>query len=261
MTEKIWFKDGLFWRHQLSTDYGDLIHNTQSRNYELKLDDWWVYRSLEESARLLNENKRWPDRFNEPEDYKYRLAWLFMDFIRDALKIVGIHINIKERAQNDMTRDPYIALYNEAVYLGRVDIIESTPMNWYLWRPSVWAWRKYLITKDKRCLRRYRFWDRFTSSKKPYVINLRRLMEEAINNLTVKLYKVPDRTWVRVWDNVMAPIGSPAINKGDILFFHHLDGMYSLCSKDESHVPGNSIYLSATTDVEIIKFSQHGKRT
>jgi hypothetical protein len=62
----------------------------------------------------------------------------------------------------------------------------------------------------------------------------------------MKLYEVPDKTRVRVLDDIQTPVGSPEIKKGDILFFHHIDGMYSYCERD-----GEVVHLTAWAEVEI----------
>lgn len=65
----------------------------------------------------------------------------------------------------------------------------------------------------------------------------------------MKLYDVPRETFVRVLDDIKIPIGSKSILKGDIIFFDHLDGMYSFClDKDKKEI----IHLAAFSDVEIL---------
>lgn len=51
----------------------------------------------------------------------------------------------------------------------------------------------------------------------------------------VKLFKVPRNSRIKV--------------NGIELSFHHIDGMYSLCSDDK----GNYIHLAAWTEVEVLK--------
>lgn len=66
----------------------------------------------------------------------------------------------------------------------------------------------------------------------------------------MKLYDVPRETYVKVLENALVPPGSPKINKGDVIFFDHLDGMYSLClDKDKKYY----LHLSASAEVEIVK--------
>lgn len=51
----------------------------------------------------------------------------------------------------------------------------------------------------------------------------------------MKLYEIPPKTWVRLEDN-------------SILFFDHLDGMYSYCLTEDKQVA----HPVAWTEVEII---------
>ena len=64
----------------------------------------------------------------------------------------------------------------------------------------------------------------------------------------MKLYEVPRNTGIRVLEEGTVPPAAPAIHKGDILRFHEIDGMYSVCYRGEERV-----YLAAYTEVEIIE--------
>lgn len=65
----------------------------------------------------------------------------------------------------------------------------------------------------------------------------------------MKLYQVPRKTKIRLImeDNDSPPASLPLL-KDDILFFDHLDGMYSFCI-DEL---GNIVHLAGYTEVEIV---------
>jgi len=60
----------------------------------------------------------------------------------------------------------------------------------------------------------------------------------------MKLYKVPNKTWVRVIDDG---------DHIDEVFFDHIDGAYSLCYTER----GMPCHYSATTEVEIISDSRN----
>ena len=64
----------------------------------------------------------------------------------------------------------------------------------------------------------------------------------------MKLYDVPDNSKIKVLDDIKVPPGAPPINKGDILLFDHIDGMYSYCK----NMNGELVHLVAWADVEII---------
>ena len=68
--------------------------------------------------------------------------------------------------------------------------------------------------------------------------------------MTIKLYDVPRDTWVQVVDNKGAvPPDGLSINSGELLHFHHIDGMYSLCTNLE----GMYVHLAAWTEVAIVE--------
>jgi len=86
----------------------------------------------------------------------------------------------------------------------------------------------------------------------------------------MKLYDVPRNSYVRVSliqdedkaisqskgesSEVRTPISSPEINSGQLIYFCHVDGMYSLCYEvDEVTMErGNSCHMAAWTEVEIV---------
>jgi len=65
----------------------------------------------------------------------------------------------------------------------------------------------------------------------------------------MKLYDVPRNSFIKIIDDeVKLPIGNHHDKEnGNILFFDHIDGMYSLCND----VLNNYIHLVAWTEVEI----------
>jgi len=65
----------------------------------------------------------------------------------------------------------------------------------------------------------------------------------------MKLYDVPRGSKIRVVDRDMSvPPGAPAIKTDDVVYFDHLDGMYSFC-QDEN---GRVVHLAGWTEVEIV---------
>ena len=70
----------------------------------------------------------------------------------------------------------------------------------------------------------------------------------------MKLYDVPNRTYIRVIDKIKIPPAAPIIKKNDVLFFDHIDGMYSYCKNSNNTV----VHLVAWAEVEIVTDkSQH----
>lgn len=65
----------------------------------------------------------------------------------------------------------------------------------------------------------------------------------------MKLYDVPRESYIRVLEDVYTPPGSPKIKAGDVIFFDHIDGMYSFCmDKDKKYV----LHLAAFSEVELV---------
>ena len=66
----------------------------------------------------------------------------------------------------------------------------------------------------------------------------------------MKLYDCYRNTMVRVLDElVTVPPGAPGIQHGEILKFHHIDGMYSYCQNEEGEV----VHLPAWSEVEYVE--------
>ena len=124
-----WYKDGFYWRHPDSGDAGDLIFNTLSRIIDMDDDSDWAWEAFCECGMLLEQGKRWPDRFNDIPT---------------------------RRSQTKMTRDPYTVYYTLAVKWGCIDLIEGIRMPWYCYSPIVWRWKKRLIKERKKPWWRWR---------------------------------------------------------------------------------------------------------
>ena len=73
------------------------------------------------------------------------------------------------------------------------------------------------------------------------------ILRITINYGMMKLYDVPEGSKIRVL-TTGAPPFAPEIAKDDILYFDHIDGMYSYCKDSE----GNVVHLVAWAEVEII---------
>ena len=107
------------------------------------------YDMLRAVADCLLQRRRWPVELDQPEDKNYRSV-------------------------KGMTRDPYIMFYCAAHLLNRRQFIDAVKMPWYLYRPNVWAWRRYLITGEEKYKRKYEFWQKISLRfKHPvYALNL-----------------------------------------------------------------------------------------
>ena len=64
----------------------------------------------------------------------------------------------------------------------------------------------------------------------------------------MKLYDVPRESFIKVIKDIKIPPSAPRIVESEVLKFHHIDGMYSLCSK----LDGTIVHLAAWSEVELI---------
>lgn len=64
----------------------------------------------------------------------------------------------------------------------------------------------------------------------------------------MKLYDVPRNSRIKVVVNDKVPPLASPINEGEELNFHHIDGMYSYCTRDNGEV----VHLVAWAEVEYL---------
>jgi hypothetical protein len=66
----------------------------------------------------------------------------------------------------------------------------------------------------------------------------------------MKLYEVPRETYIQVLEDVHVPPGCDPIKSGDVIFFDHIDGMYSFCMDvKKQHV----LHVAAFTEVKVLE--------
>ena len=102
---------------------GDLLYNTLRMIIETNDKSDWARTAFLEVFMCLLEGLRWPDS---------------MEHI----------INTKRHTQYDMTHDPWIMFYACAVHLDITWVIEYKPP-FKLYRPTLWAMRRYLHNQTK----------------------------------------------------------------------------------------------------------------
>jgi hypothetical protein len=118
---------------------------------------------VEHSRDLLKQRKRWPDEFNHPNDARNRLDKWLADrrHKRDPEK----YPHTKYRNQRGMTRDPFItclfAMYMLPDYF-KLEDIRKLKIPWYINRPDLWHWKRYLYTGKRWHKRRYEWWSLFS---------------------------------------------------------------------------------------------------
>lgn len=153
----IWYKDAYYWRR---TDgdrdgTGDLIFNTCTKIIQDRDRSDWAIWSLLDCERLLKDRKRWPDRLNTGKEIRTLVGHYVYRILR-RLKLTKAK---RYGYQKRMSRDPFIAWFALCEYLNVPEKILEVPIPWYLYRPSVWQWRRRLITggHPKRYVRRLRY--------------------------------------------------------------------------------------------------------
>lgn len=70
----------------------------------------------------------------------------------------------------------------------------------------------------------------------------------------MQLMHVPNNTRIRVLpqpggEGVVIPPAAPEVMAGEVIQFHHIDGMYSYCHNSS----GLPVHLAAWTEVEIVE--------
>lgn len=69
----------------------------------------------------------------------------------------------------------------------------------------------------------------------------------------MKLYNCPSKSKIRLIEDIQTPPGGYPLKKGDELFFDHLDGIYSYCTKEIAGRQLQIVHLVGWTEVELIK--------
>jgi len=116
---------------------GDLIYNNLRKIIETNDKSKWAYNVFDKCTVLLIQGKRWPDSMEPPKvDKKYD----------------------KFRAQNNMSRDPWVMYYAACIYLDKREFINLKPpkiaRGRLMYRPNLWELRKALLGKKNK----YVFW-------------------------------------------------------------------------------------------------------
>lgn len=179
MSDDRWVKGRCFWRRTgpyENSGICDYIFNHCTKILMDQDDSLWAVRSFLEAAEMLQDGKRWPDHLTPEGAAPTR--WVYW-----PLKWLGVK-KYTFRAQDDLTRDPFIAM--GAVYVwfmsrgvghGKIQpAFKATKIPWWLYRTTTFRWRRRLI-KD---------------SSKHYVKRLRYLRAYA----TVKYFETTNKLWL-----------------------------------------------------------------
>ena len=176
----LYFSHALPWQVELygfdGWAKGDCIANTMRKIIQDKDKSEWAYEALLKCWGLLAAGRRWPTILDHENDAKNQIDRYWSKLWHR----LGKRKHEKHRPAGSLTRDPYIYVFTCAVFLDRIQLIEQLRIKWWLYRPGVFAWRRYLI---RRTVWNYFWWKVGTINilKRPdYVYQLREMMELAV---------------------------------------------------------------------------------
>ena len=188
-TRDSWYKKDGYWRDQIGKpDVGiyDLIYNTCGKIAYDKDTSEWAYQALLKCFILLCGRRRYPDGIDYSEAASTLIGMILgrstnkITYFIDRVFKTNIRTHFPFRYQYRMTRDPYIAFFTACKVLGEQRKIELITIPIYLYRPNTWSWHKYLKTNKLIYFKLYKFWNKFSTSKKEYVERLGELKEIAL---------------------------------------------------------------------------------
>lgn len=186
---KGWYKNYYFWRcsnRDGSNGKGDLIANTCHKIIYEEDDSEWAYHALISCRDLLRAGKRWPDGWEHPMDIDTWPKRIVNRSINQVTHWVerktgwNVGVRLPYRYQGRMTRDPWSNWAIACLLLDYAWLLENIDYPKYIYTPAFGAWWNYITTGKEKYLRRYRFFNRFTLSKKAFVIALDERRELAI---------------------------------------------------------------------------------
>lgn len=74
--------------------------------------------------------------------------------------------------------------------------------------------------------------------------------------MALKLYEIPNNTWIKILSQsdkmpsgIHVPPCASKVEESEIIYFFHVDGMYSFCQK----LDGTICHIAAWTEVETVK--------
>jgi len=180
----LWLRESKAWEHDY---YGfspeglsDCIFNTCNKIIVDEDESSWAECAIVYCSIQLQNHRRWPDALHPDRSAKNWFQWKW-----DKLLVkMGIRKLRLYRPQGNETRDNYIAFYTACMFhgsnFGVGYYIKNISPPIHLYAPSTWSWIKYIRTGNFKYLKRYRFWQKFSSNKHEYVRRLDELRELAI---------------------------------------------------------------------------------
>lgn len=134
----------------------------------------WARTCLLNTIALANDGKRWPDHMNDHPSVVN--TWIGRIINRMINKLFDKDLPF--RYQGRMVRDSYTAIYPAMILHGMEWDIQNYKPKWYVFSPTFYFWRQYLITLRPIYLELYRTFSR--PSKHEWRQRLHWLRETAI---------------------------------------------------------------------------------
>jgi len=186
-------ENGLYWdaeKNWQKEQYGfyprglfDVIYNTMRKIIEDGDHSEWAHSAIDTCSTLLQSGIRYPVSYIPDNMAKNRLDLAWNKLMHAEGK------NQKYGPICKLTRDPYIYLFTACAIMDREEVIVSMTIPWYLYRPLVWQWHKYLKNPTLKNLKHYERMENRNHPRKEFVKNLQRYRRLAVN-LYANRYKV-----------------------------------------------------------------------
>ena len=170
-----WRKEDWYWMRG-STFNGDFLTHQGGMIVYHNDTSSWAFLCVIKTCDLIRLHKRWPDFMNDDTVVN---SWLARIVNRTINKL--FNKNLPFRYQGRMVRDSYTAIYPALLLHGLGWMIYDLKPAWYVWTPTFYWWRQYLITRKPIYLKLYNTFK--SSSKHEWRQRLEWLREKAIELL------------------------------------------------------------------------------
>ena len=168
-----WRKVDWYWDRNINAIEGDFLPHQGGKIVYHKDTSGWAFVCLIRTCDLVRKCERWPDFMNDDTVVN---SWFARIVNRTINKLFDK--DLPYRYQGRMVRDSYTAIYPALLLHGLGWMIEDLKPVWYVWSPTFYWWRQYLITKKPVYLKLYRTFTR--PSKHEWRQRLHWLRETAI---------------------------------------------------------------------------------
>lgn len=187
---------------------GDCIFRTAI--YAITKQDPEILNSL---ALLLKKRIRWPEDLNNDSDIKNPIfSYLY------KLK----KYKPRYRSPRSITRDPYVLFYTACYFLDREDFIRTINVPWWLMRPDLFFWMRWLRTGKRK--KSYEFWASLSLDislafgMKNFALHLAAWMAYVIDSEKIKRKLIP---FISHWNHLLKVLANHPLLHLDELFIEN----------------------------------------